>query len=135
MDKITLDMDFGNDLEQNEDIEIPKAEKTKDEKREYLTDLIKEGLGQCEENAKNLSKLIEDIEPFLGTGITPEIIGVMQYLQGIFESNIPSLLRGNYDELIPEEMDGHELEAELLIDLLKSVRKDLLKKIEDKRNK
>ena len=30
MDKITLDMDFGNDLEQNEDIEIPKAEKTKD---------------------------------------------------------------------------------------------------------
>ena len=55
MDKITLDMDFGNDLEQNEDIEIPKAEKTKDEKREYLTDLIKEGLGQCEENAKNLS--------------------------------------------------------------------------------
>lgn len=27
MDKITLDMDFGNDLEQNEDIEIPKAEK------------------------------------------------------------------------------------------------------------
>jgi hypothetical protein len=135
MDKITLDMDFGNDLEQNEDIEIPKAEKTKDEKREYLTDLIKEGLGQCEENAKNLSKLIEDIEPFLGTGITPEIIGVMQYLQGIFESNIPSLLRGNYDELIPEEMDGHELEAGLLIDLLKSVRKDLLKKIEDKRNK
>jgi hypothetical protein len=135
MDKITLDMDFGNDLEQNEDIEIPKAEKTKDEKREYLTDLIKEGLGQCEENAKNLSKLIEDIEPFLGTGITPEIIGVMQYLQGIFESNIPSLLRGNYDELIPEEMDGHELEAELLIDLLKSVRKELLKKIEDKRNK
>ena len=135
MDKITLDMDFGNDLEQNEDIEIPKAEKTKDEKREYLTDLIKEGLGQCEENAKNLSKLIEDIEPFLGTGITPEIIGVMQYLQGIFESNIPSLLRGNYDELIPEEMDVHELEAELLIDLLKSVRKELLKKIEDKRNK
>lgn len=135
MDKITLDMDFGNDLEQNEDIEIPKAEKTKDEKREYLTDLIKEGLGQCEKNAKNLSKLIEDIEPFLGTGITPEIIGVMQYLQGIFESNIPSLLRGNYDELIPEEMDGHELEAGLLIDLLKSVRKDLLKKIEDKRNK
>lgn len=135
MDKITLDMDFGNDLEQNEDIEIPKAEKTKDEKREYLTDLIKEGLGQCEENAKNLSKLIENIEPFLGTGITPEIIGVMQYLQGIFESNIPSLLRGNYDELIPEEMDGHELEAELLIDLLKSVRKELLKKIEDKRNK
>lgn len=135
MDKITLDMDFGNDLEQNEDIEIPKAEKTKDEKREYLTDLIKEGLGQCEENAKNLSKLIEDIEPFLGTGITPEIIGIMQYLQGIFESNIPSLLRGNYDELIPEEMDGHELEAGLLIDLLKSVRKDLLKKIEDKRNK
>lgn len=135
MDKITLDMDFGNDLEQNEDIEIPKAEKTKDEKREYLTDLIKEGLGQCEENAKNLSKLIEDIEPFLGTGITPEIIGVMQYLQGIFESNIPSLLRGNYDELIPEEMDGHELEAGLLIDLLKSVRKELLKKIEDKRNK
>ena len=135
MDKITLDMDFGNDLEQNEDIEIPKAEKTKDEKREYLTDLIKEGLSQCEENAKNLSKLIEDIEPFLGTGITPEIIGVMQYLQGIFESNIPSLLRGNYDELIPEEMDGHELEAELLIDLLKSVRKELLKKIEDKRNK
>lgn len=135
MDKITLDMDFGNDLEQNEDIEIPKAEKTKDEKREYLTDLIKEGLGQCEENAKNLSKLIEDIEPFLGTGITPEIIGVMQYLQGIFESNIPSLLRGNYNELIPEEMDGHELEAGLLIDLLKSVRKDLLKKIEDKRNK
>lgn len=135
MDKITLDMDFGNDLEQNEDIEIPKAEKTKDEKREYLTDLIKEGLGQCEENAKNLSKLIEDIEPFLGTGITPEIIGVMQYLQGIFESNIPSLLRGNYDELIPEEMDGHELETGLLIDLLKSVRKDLLKKIEDKRNK
>lgn len=135
MDKITLDMDFGNDLEQNEDIEIPKAEKTKDEKREYLTDLIKEGLGQCEENAKNLSKLIEDIEPFLGTGITPEIIGVMQYLQGIFESNIPSLLRGNYDELIPEEMDGHELEAGLLIDLLKSIRKDLLKKIEDKRNK
>jgi hypothetical protein len=135
MDKITLDMDFGNDLEQNEDIEIPKAEKTKDEKREYLTDLIKEGLGQCEENAKNLSKLIEDIEPFLGTGITPEIIGVMQYLQGIFENNIPSLLRGNYDELIPEEMDGHELEAGLLIDLLKSVRKDLLKKIEDKRNK
>lgn len=135
MDKITLDMDFGNDLEQNGDIEIPKAEKTKDEKREYLTDLIKEGLGQCEENAKNLSKLIEDIEPFLGTGITPEIIGVMQYLQGIFESNIPSLLRGNYDELIPEEMDGHELEAGLLIDLLKSVRKDLLKKIEDKRNK
>lgn len=135
MDKITLDMDFGNDLEQNEDIEIPKAEKTKDEKREYLTDLIKEGLGQCEENAKNLSKLIEDIEPFLDTGITPEIIGVMQYLQGIFESNIPSLLRGNYDELIPEEMDGHELEAGLLIDLLKSVRKDLLKKIEDKRNK
>lgn len=135
MDKITLDMDFGNDLEQNEDIEIPKAEKTKDEKREYLTDLIKEGLGQCEENAKNLSKLIEDVEPFLGTGITPEIIGVMQYLQGIFESNIPSLLRGNYDELIPEEMDGHELEAELLIDLLKSVRKELLKKIEDKRNK
>jgi hypothetical protein len=135
MDKITLDMDFGNDLEQNEDIEIPKAEKTKDEKREYLTDLIKEGLGQCEENAKNLSKLIEDIEPFLGTGITPEIIGVMQYLQGIFESNIPSLLRGNYDELIPEEMDGHELEAGLLIDLLKSVRKDLLKKIEDERNK
>lgn len=135
MDKITLDMDFGNDLEQNEDIEIPKAEKTKDEKREYLTDLIKEGLGQCEENAKNLSKLIEDIEPFLDTGITPEMIGVMQYLQGIFESNIPSLLRGNYDELIPEEMDGHELEAGLLIDLLKSVRKDLLKKIEDKRNK
>lgn len=135
MDKITLDMDFGNDLEQNEDIEIPKAEKTKDEKREYLTDLIKEGLGQCEENAKNLSKLIEDIEPFLGTGITPEIIGVIQYLQGIFESNIPSLLRGNYDELIPEEMDGHELEAGLLIDLLKSVRKELLKKIEDKRNK
>ena len=135
MDKITLDMDFGNDLEQNEDIEIPKAEKTKDEKREYLTDLIKEGLGQCEENAKNLSKLIEDIEPFLGTGITPEIIGVMQYLQGIFENNIPSLLRGNYDELIPEEMDGHELEAGLLIDLLKSVRKDLLKKIEDKRSK
>lgn len=135
MDKITLDMDFGNDLEQNEDIEIPKAEKTKNEKREYLTDLIKEGLGQCEENAKNLSKLIEDIEPFLGTGITPEIIGVMQYLQGIFENNIPSLLRGNYDELIPEEMDGHELEAGLLIDLLKSVRKDLLKKIEDKRNK
>lgn len=135
MDKITLDMDFGNDLEQNEDIEIPKAEKTKDEKREYLTDLIKEGLGQCEENAKNLSKLIEDIEPFLGTGITPEIIGVIQYLQGIFENNIPSLLRGNYDELIPEEMDGHELEAGLLIDLLKSVRKDLLKKIEDKRNK
>lgn len=135
MDKITLDMDFGNDLEQNEDIEIPKAEKTKDEKREYLTDLIKEGLGQCEENAKNLSKLIEDIEPFLGTGITPEIIGVMQYLQGIFENNIPSLLRGNYDELLPEEMDGHELEAGLLIDLLKSVRKDLLKKIEDKRNK
>jgi hypothetical protein len=135
MDKITLDMDFGNDLEQNEDIEIPKAEKTKDEKREYLTDLIKEGLGQCEENAKNLSKLIEDIEPFLGTGITPEIIGVMQYLQGIFENNIPSLLRGNYDELIPEEMDGHELEVGLLIDLLKSVRKDLLKKIEDKRNK
>lgn len=135
MDKITLDMDFGNDLEQNEDIEIPKAEKTKDEKREYLTDLIKEGLGQCEENAKNLSKLIEDIEPFLGTGITPEIVGVIQYLQGIFESNIPSLLRGNYDELIPEEMDGHELEAGLLIDLLKSVRKELLKKIEDKRNK
>lgn len=135
MDKITLDMDFGNDLEQNEDIEIPKAEKTKDEKREYLTDLIKEGLGQCEENAKNLSKLIEDIEPFLGTGITPEIVGVIQYLQGIFESNIPSLLRGNYDELIPEEMEGHELEAGLLIDLLKSVRKELLKKIEDKRNK
>lgn len=135
MDKITLDMDFGNDLEQNEDIEIPKVEKTEDEKREYVTDLIKEGLDQCEENAKNLSKLIEDMEPFLGAGITQEIVGVVQYLQGIFESNIPSLLRGNYDELIPEEVVGHELEASLLKDLLKGTRKELLKKIEKNRNK
>lgn len=136
MSKITLDMDFGNDMNQNEDMEVPKSNKTEDEKKEYIKGLINEGLEICENNAKNLHKTEENIEKFLGFGINEQILGVFEYLITMFEQFIPSLLRGDYDELMPGDLFiDDEIEAEALKDLLKATRKSLLKAIEeDKKN-
>ena len=132
MGKITLDMDFGNDMNQNEDIEIPKSDKSEDEKREYIKDLINEGLKMCENNAKNLSKTVEDVEKFLGFGVNEQMLDVFEYLTTMFEQIIPNLLRGDYDELIPGEILGDdEAEIDLLKDMFKSTRKSLLKAIEE----
>ena len=132
MGKITLDMDFGNDMNQNEDIEIPKSDKSEDEKREYVKDLINEGLKMCENNAKNLSKTVEDVEKFLGFGVNEQMLDVFEYLTTMFEQIIPNLLRGDYDELIPGEILGDdEAEIDLLKDMFKSTRKSLLKAIEE----
>lgn len=132
MGKITLDMDFGNDMNQNEDIEIPKSDKSEDEKREYVKDLINEGLKMCENNAKNLSKTAEDVEKFLGFGVSEQMLDVFEYLTTMFEQIIPNLLRGDYDELIPGEILGDdETEIDLLKDMFKSTRKSLLKAIEE----
>lgn len=132
MGKITLDMDFGNDMNQNEDIEIPKSDKSEDEKREYVKDLINEGLKMCENNAKNLSKTVEDVEKFLGFGVSEQMLDVFEYLTTMFEQIIPNLLRGDYDELIPGEILGDdETEIDLLKDMFKSTRKNLLKAIEE----
>lgn len=132
MGKITLDMDFGNDMNQNEDIEIPKSDKSEDEKREYIKDLINEGLKMCENNAKNLSKTVEDVEKFLGFGVSEQMLDVFEYLTTMFEQIIPNLLRGDYDELIPGEILGDdEAEIDLLKDMFKSTRKSLLKAIEE----
>lgn len=136
MSKITLDMDFGNDMNQNEDMEVPKSNKTEDEKKEYIKGLINEGLEICENNVKNLHKTEESIEKFLGFGINEQILGVFEYLITMFEQFVPNLLRGDYDELMPGDLFiDDEIEAEALKDLLKATRKSLLKAIEeDKKN-
>lgn len=136
MSKITLDMDFGNDMNQNEDMEVPKSNKTEDEKKEYIKGLINEGLEICENNVKNLHKTEESIEKFLGFGINEQILGVFEYLITMFEQFIPNLLRGDYDELMPGDLFiDDEIEAEALKDLFKATRKSLLKAIEeDKKN-
>lgn len=136
MSKITLDMDFGNDMNQNEDMEVPKSNKTEDEKKEYIKGLINEGLEICENNAKNLHKTEENIEKFLGFGINEQILGVFEYLITMFEQFIPNLLRGDYDELMPGDLFiDDEIETEALKDLFKATRKSLLKAIEeDKKN-
>lgn len=136
MSKITLDMDFGNDMNQNEDMEVPKSNKTEDEKKEYIKGLINEGLEICENNVKNLHKTEENIEKFLGFGINEQILGVFEYLITMFEQFVPNLLRGDYDELMPGDLFiDDEIEAEALKDLLKATRKSLLKAIEeDKKN-
>lgn len=136
MSKITLDMDFGNDMNQNEDMEVPKSNKTEDEKKEYIKGLINEGLEICENNVKNLRKTEESIEKFLGFGINEQILGVFEYLITMFEQFVPNLLRGDYDELMPGDLFiDDEIEAEALKDLLKATRKSLLKAIEeDKKN-
>lgn len=136
MSKITLDMDFGNDMNQNEDMEVPKSNKTEDEKKEYIKGLINEGLEICENNVKNLHKTEESIEKFLGFGINEQILGVFEYLITMFEQFVPNLLRGDYDELMPGNLFiDDEIEAEALKDLLKATRKSLLKAIEeDKKN-
>lgn len=136
MSKITLDMDFGNDMNQNEDMEVPKSNKTEDEKKEYIKGLINEGLEICEDNVKNLHKTEESIEKFLGFGINEQILGVFEYLITMFEQFIPNLLRGDYDELMPGDLFiDDEIEAEALKDLFKATRKSLLKAIEeDKKN-
>lgn len=136
MSKITLDMDFGNDMNQNEDMEVPKSNKTEDEKKEYIKGLINEGLEICENNVKNLYKTEENIEKFLGFGINEQILGVFEYLITMFDQFIPNLLRGDYDELMPGDLFiDDEIEAEALKDLLKATRKSLLKAIEeDKKN-
>lgn len=135
MDKITLDMDFGDDTEGTlEDIEIP-VKKTEDEKMEYVLELIQDGLGICEDTAGKIAKVKEIVEKFKGFGIDSGIISVLDYLNSIFERNIPELLRGHYDELIPKELEliTSEEEATLLKDMLKSSRKELIKMLDEER--
>ena len=138
MNKITLDMDFGDEAEDTvEEIEIPKAEKTKDEKKDYIKGLIEEGLDMCESISKRLADVTEDVAKFSGCGINDNMIEVLYYLESIFNNNIPELLKGNYDNLIPDELDelGLSAESEGLKDILKISRKKLVKMIEKESNK
>ena len=135
MAKITLDMDFGNEAEFEDEVEIPKqtTNKTDDEKKEYIAELINEGLKLCQENADRITELIEKIDMFKNFGLNQQMMEVLYYLESIFTTNLPDLLRGNFEELIPEDLVGEEMDRELLTGLLKVSRKDLLKAIEDNR--
>ena len=135
MAKITLDMDFGNEAEFEDEVEIPKqtTNKTDDEKKEYVAELINEGLKLCQENGDRITELIEKVDMFKNFGLNQQMMEVLYYLESIFITNLPDLLRGNFEELIPEDLVGEEMDKELLTGLLKVSRKDLLKAIEDNR--
>lgn len=137
-DKITLDIDFDDELEPTEDIPIisnqidtikeEKEEKTKEE----LLQLIDSGLKICEENGEHLNKVLENINLFINIGVNENMIFVLNYLLEIFKDILPSLLVGEYENIV---LQSSNIDFETDIELLKKKRKELLKKIQNEINK
>lgn len=133
-DKITLDIDFDDELEPTEDIPIVsnQTDITQEEKtKEQLTELINSGLKICEENNEHLEKVLENIHLFLKTGVNENMIFILNYLSEIFSDILPSLLTGKYEDIV---LQSSNLDFETDIELLKHKRKELLKKIQDIKN-
>lgn len=134
-DKITLDIDFDDELEPTEDIPIisNQIDTTQEEKtKEQLLQLINSGLKICKENNEHLDKVLENINLFLNTGVNDNMIFVLNYLSEIFRDILPSLLTGKYEDIV---LQSSNLDFETDIELLKQKRKELLKKIQNEISK
>lgn len=134
-DKITLDIDFDDELEPTEDIPIisNQTNTTQEEKtKEQLLQLINSGLKICEENGEHLNKVLENINLFINIGVNENMIFVLNYLLEIFKDILPSLLVGEYENIV---LQSSNLDFETDIELLKKKRKELLKKIQNEINK
>lgn len=138
-DKITLDIDFDDELELTEDIPIisnqidtSKKGEEKEKTKEELLQLIDSGLKICEENGEHLNKVLENINLFINIGVNENMIFVLNYLLEIFKDILPSLLVGEYENIV---LQSSNLDFETDIELLKKKRKELLKKIQNEINK
>lgn len=138
-DKITLDIDFDDELEPTEDIPIiskqtntTQEDRTQEDKtKEELVQLINSGLKICEENNEHLEKVLENIHLFLNTGVNDNMIFVLNYLSEMFRDILPCLFTGKYEDIV---LQSSNLDFETDIELLKYKRKELLKKIQDENN-
>lgn len=133
-DKITLDIDFDDEIEPVKDIPIStiKSNQSNDvEVKEELLKIINYGLKICEKNSQSLDDVLDNIEIFLKTGVNEDMIHTLSYLSEIFKTIVPSLLVGDYEEIILNTTN-YNLEEDTA--MLKKKRRQLLKKVQDYSN-
>ena len=72
------------------------------QKNDGLDDIratIKLGLEKSQENAENISKILDGIEVFNPVGVDQNIIQLLESVKFLFDTTVPAILKGDYETL------------------------------------
>lgn len=93
---------------------------------------IKLGLEKSQENAENISKVLDEIEVFGPVGIDQNIIQLLESVRFLFNTTVPAILKGDYETLTKN--NNTSVSDDSMTSIYKDMRKQLVKNL-SKENK
>lgn len=105
------------------------------QKNDGLDDIratIKLGLEKSQENAENISKILDGIEVFNPVGVDQNIIQLLESVKFLFDTTVPAILKGDYETLTKN--NNTSVSDDSMTSIYKDMRKQLVKNL-SKENK
>lgn len=105
------------------------------QKNDGLDDIratIKLGLEKSQENAENISKVLDEIEVFGPVGVDQNIIQLLESVRFLFDTTVPAILKGDYETLTKN--NNTSVSDDSMTSIYKDMRKQLVKNL-SKENK
>lgn len=105
------------------------------QKNDGLDDIratIKLGLEKSQENAENISKILDGIEVFNPVGVDQNIIQLLESVKFLFNTTVPAILKGDYETLTKN--NNTSVSDDSMTSIYKDMRKQLVKNL-SKENK
>ena len=105
------------------------------QKNDGLDDIratIKLGLEKSQENAENISKILDGIEVFNPVGVDQNIIQLLESVRFLFDTTVPAILKGDYETLTKN--NNTSVSDDSMTSIYKDMRKQLVKNL-SKENK
>ena len=105
------------------------------QKNDGLDDIratIKLGLEKSQENAENISKILDGIEVFNPVGVDQNIIQLLESVKFLFDTTVPAILKGDYETLTKN--NSTSVSDDSMTSIYKDMRKQLVKNL-SKENK
>lgn len=93
---------------------------------------IKLGLEKSQENAENISKILDGIEVFNPVGVDQNIIQLLESVKFLFDTTVPAILKGDYETLTKN--NNTSVSDDSMTSIYKDMRKQLVKNL-SKENK
>lgn len=100
------------------------------QKNDGLDDIratIKLGLEKSQENAENISKILDGIEVFNPVGVDQNIIQLLESVKFLFDTTVPAILKGDYETLTKN--NNTSVSDDSMTSIYKDMRKQLVKNL------